>query len=665
MSVLKRFVLAVLLASLVAVVTIVESPRTARVILPATFAALLPPALPEEKPIQAAHWLDQNWSNDDSQWYHHANQGTDLLPIRWFLAFEQPELSLFSAPGLLSDSAYLTRMGFIPSEKVQTMGTVAMGPSTGLGWQMSENDAGLPVGFARTKSPGNEDRVGLTCSACHTGHIEYKGKSIRFNGGPAMLNINLFEQAVSVSILYTLYVPGRFDRFADRVLGAQSSAEERKALRDQLSKIFSDLLRSRSVTNAINAAKGLSDTPEGFARLDALNRIGNRVFYFNLGEGPEIADNYHAVDAPVRFPALWTTPWFKFAEYDASIEQPLVRNVGEAMGVGASVTLEGDKMFKSSVALDNLIWIEDMLRGPDPFATPTPAFSGLTAPKWPHEYFQGDAGWALDPAKVTKGRALYAELCASCHLGPTRDPEFDKLYPDKAFWSSPAWIRDAKAPTLLLKTVPVKDIGTDPAQADVLFRRMVILPPRLGLDHPGQYLNETWACSPPVTDPPGAVQPFALALMASVEKITHRWLKDHNASAEDTKLAFGAHTNCPNPQPGPMYRARPLDGVWAMAPYLHNGSVPSLDMLLRPAAQRPQKFCLGGRDYDPRIVGFDASAPCAEGESLFAVTDKAGQPIKGNSNAGHSFDDGGGSGVVGRALSDAERSALIDYLKTL
>lgn len=665
MHALKRYALALVLAAVAAVIIVIEWPQTARLFLPETIAAVLPPGLPKEKPIQAAHWLDQNWSKEDSQWYHHANQGTDLLPISWFLAFEQPDLRIFSTPGLLSDSAYLVRMGFIPSEKVETMGTAAMGPSTGLGWQMAENEAGLPVGFARTKMPGQEDRIGLTCSACHTGHIEYKGQSIRFNGGPAMINLNAFEQTVSISILYTLYVPGRFDRFADRVLGAQSSAEDRKALRSKLDGIFSDLLRSRGVTNAINASKGLSDTPEGFARLDALNRIGNRVFYYNLGAGPEIADNFHATDAPVRFPALWSTPWFKYAEYDASIEQPLVRNVGEAMGVGASVTLEGEKMFTSSVALDNLIWIEDMLRGPDPFANASPAFSGLTAPKWPQAFFKGDPAWDIDPAKVTKGRALYAELCARCHLGPVNDKEFERLYPDKAFWTSPAWQRGPKAPTLDVISVPVKEIGTDPAQAEVLHSRMVTLPPRLGLDHPGQYLNETWGCSPPVKDPQGPVQPFALALMASVEKITHRWLQDHKASAEDTKLAFGAHTNCPNPAPEPVYRARPLDGVWAMAPYLHNGSVPSLDLLLRPAAQRPQKFCLGGRDYDPRLVGFDASAACAEGESLFAASDKAGRPIKGNSTAGHSFEDGGGPGAVGRALSDAERLDLIDYLKTL
>ena len=64
-------------------------------------------------------------------------------------------------------------------------------------------------------------------------------------------------------------------------------------------------------------------------------------------------------------------PWFWWAQYDASIEQPLIRNAGEALGVAALVNLSPDhppeKLFSSSVALENLVRIEAMLRGPDPF----------------------------------------------------------------------------------------------------------------------------------------------------------------------------------------------------------------------------------------------------------------------------------------------------------
>ena len=63
------------------------------------------------------------------------------------------------------------------------------------------------------------DKIGLTCAGCHTGSINYKGTSIRFDGGPSMLELRKLELATGLAILYTLKVPGRFDRFADRVLG--------------------------------------------------------------------------------------------------------------------------------------------------------------------------------------------------------------------------------------------------------------------------------------------------------------------------------------------------------------------------------------------------------------------------------------------------------------
>jgi hypothetical protein len=66
----------------------------------------------EEKPV----WLDQQWTQQQRDWFHHADQGTQTfgIPYEWFIALEQPALSL-SSPGLFSDTAYLDRYGFIPS----------------------------------------------------------------------------------------------------------------------------------------------------------------------------------------------------------------------------------------------------------------------------------------------------------------------------------------------------------------------------------------------------------------------------------------------------------------------------------------------------------------------------------------------------------------------
>src|SRR5450759_885706 len=80
------------------------------------FREKLTVSLPEYPPIDKAVWLEQKWPVKGRDWYHHADQGTLTfgIPYEWFVALEQPVLSIFSA-GLLSDAVYLDRYGFIPS----------------------------------------------------------------------------------------------------------------------------------------------------------------------------------------------------------------------------------------------------------------------------------------------------------------------------------------------------------------------------------------------------------------------------------------------------------------------------------------------------------------------------------------------------------------------
>lgn len=99
----------------------------------------------------------------------------------------------------------------------------------------------------------------------------------------------------------------------------------------------------------------------------------------------------------------------------------------------------------------------------------------------------------------------------------------------------------------------------------------------------------------------------------------------------------------------PMYEARPLNGIWATAPFLHNGSVPTLDALFRKQADRPKTFSVGVRAFDTTKVGL-AEAPSS---SSLPKLDTA---VPGNSNAGHEF---------GVSLSEEERMWLIEYFKTL
>ena len=68
--------------------------------------------------------------------------------------------------------------------------------------------------------------------------------------------------------------------------------------------------------------------------------------------------------------------------------------------------------------------------------------------------------------------------------------------------------------------------------------------------------------------------------------------------------------------PAPAYEARVLHGIWATAPYLHNGSVPSLWELLKPAKERKPTFKVGSRVFDPKNVGYDTEqSPFPNGPS--------------------------------------------------
>lgn len=690
----KKALAVTALAVVAFALAMIELPDQMQKILPAKIAQILPPPLPDRASAKSAAWLDQNWTTEDRHWFHHASQGTATfqIPYDWFVALEQPGLHLFTKPGLLSDSAYLERFGFLPSPKsvhtdatsLRRFGYPASSNAPpapeqvgGLRPTQVENFDGLPVGFARLTAatdPGSglpvPDQIGLTCAACHTGSIRYKDVSVRFDGGPAMLDLRKLEIATGLSVGYTLKVPGRFGRFATRVLGPDIAPADYNKLKADLTALLARLLGQANALDKAVADLHQKNTEEGFGRLDALNRIGNQVFATDLAVSglSGFEKNLHAQDAPVSFPPIWTVPWFLFAQYDASIEQPLIRNAGEALGVFALLNLSPDyapeNLFRSSMALENLVRIEAMLRGPD---LTGPSFGGLQAPKWPSQLFPNDDAWKINEARVPKGRALYAEICAECHLGPVNDPAFDRQFPEKSFWSSPQW--DPKAAVLTPVQKTVAGMGTDPAQANVLFSRMVDVPGFLKMDAV-EDLAKNWGCQG-LKPYPSSSMPFSIALMDVVDRTSRKWMDDHHVPESDRPTLWeAARKNCPNPVSvqSPHYRARPLNGVWATAPYLHNGSVPSLYLMLMPAAERPTQFCLGSRDFDPKHVGLSVTTSCAKGETLFSVTAPDGSAVNGNSVLGHSLEGTPGQGkpgVIGRLLTDEERFDLIEYLKTL
>lgn len=157
------------------------------------------PKLPAWSPAQQVHYLDQ-WSDTDRQTYYFTPQGTQVkgLHYDWFTALELP----FSQQRFASPE-YLARFGFLidPNQK-----------------PTPNNPGNLPVGFARHQNPGSADTfLDITCAACHTGELRFKGQAVRIDGGSAQhvlpssvptLQGGSFGQALVASLAATYYNPG-------------------------------------------------------------------------------------------------------------------------------------------------------------------------------------------------------------------------------------------------------------------------------------------------------------------------------------------------------------------------------------------------------------------------------------------------------------------------
>jgi hypothetical protein len=133
----------------------------------------------------------------------------------------------------------------------------------------------------------------------------------------------------------------------------------------------------------------------------------------------------------------------------------------------------------------------------------------------------------------------------------------------------------------------------------------------------------------------------------------------YNAYADDYPWDFSGFVGTNGPGGG--YVSHELEGVWIRAPFLHNGSVPTLRDLFEPVEKRPRSFYRGYDVYDPVKAGWVSDVPESPDNdgrpfTRFDVYDASGKPIQGNGNGGH---------LWGVELNDDEKADLVEYLKSL
>ena len=233
--------------------------------------------------------------------------------------------------------------------------------------------------------------------------------------------------------------------------------------------------------------------------------------------------------------------------------QPMVRNAGESLGVSAELNLTDPSkgLYKSSVDVEQLFEMEQMIKGDTP-PNAKDGFPGLRSPKWPADILP-----PIDQKLADKGAELYKTHCQECHRPPVSSEAFCD-FNNKNWWPK----NEAGEPILMVENIPISHIGTDPAQAADMLTRTVALPANLGINKQQLRIRarRTWSRRPSTTSSTSKKPP---------------------ANPAERKRIDGY---MPNELRGELaYKVRPLNGVWATPPYLHNGSVPTVDASAGPA----------------------------------------------------------------------------------
>jgi hypothetical protein len=584
----------------------------------------------------------QGWTPGNQRFFYQISQGSRMMPSTWYAALEQPGTT---AP--LADQAYIASFGYIPSA--------------------SDRGENLPVGFAtdqqsdedfvhtklkwydgqKTGKKSAEPWMGINCAACHTAEITYKGEAFRIDGGPSMGDFQAFIVAVNEALRQTLGQADRFDRFAAKVLAGKNTKDNQDLLRESLT----SLVKWQDKAEKINGDNGVV-RPYGYARLDAFGHIYNKVALFN--NAPVQPGNLS--DAPVSYPFLWDISLHDRVQWNGVVRNQRIgkgeksldygalgRNAGEVIGVFGEVVIPPpnpkDKIrsYKSSLQIAELDKLEVVV-------------AKLKAPVWPDKF-----GPINDDLKV-QGKAVYARLgCVECHTDrATWKPgqPFEVMTPLKTM-----------GPNLTDIWMACNAVTYEAASGNMIGGKADIIkgepmPTPALLFNQLQFIVKTSLV--------GKVQNIAERLVGVLLGIEGKPVlgaqDDPNMTFEEMKIERGKQCVSGEGIPASVqqylaYKGRPLDGIWATAPYLHNGSVPTLYHMLVAPANRPKVFYVGSHEYDVEKVGYIWKDPPAGVSSKFEVVDGGGKPIFGNSNGGHDYGVGG--------LNEPDRLALLEYLKSL
>ena len=656
-------------------------------------------------------YLKQGWSANDSLWFYNTTQGSALLPYDFLLALEQldsdpknkkaaknfknvkckrndKEGTWFLCP------EYIDRFRYLPQKSTFF------------------NPDALPVGFVKETYKG-KDYVGYTCAACHTAQIDYEGKAIRIDGGPAMADMVTFLTYLNKS-MKAAQKGEKWQSFFKEVLALNNDYNSEEDVKRDLQKWTNTL----TLYNTVNH----SNLKYGNARLDAFGRIYNRVLQHvinkeqlatsmaevMIGDRPVLTNAqiekvlegvsktiirdddfakivlrlaskdegypglslkellyvrnkvFNPPNAPVSYPFLWDIAQSDYVQWNGIANNappgPLGRNAGEVIGVfGILDWKEDDSWFGLSswfrkLRLSTIVSGQTTKKEAINFDSSIDLFNlgrlekhlqALQSPKWP-----GNILGKIDTKKAARGKLLYAKNCRSCH------EIIDRSNSDRKVISNFLSIKKTGTDKAMAKnsvgytgksgnfshTYQATDVGKIivPKEAPAAVILTAATKGVVATPDPDKWFAERWV-------------EFIYTLVSSfTDNDIKANIKTGNYDPDTTSNPFASLLS---------YKARSLNGIWATAPYLHNGSVPTLYDLLKCSSERPKSFMVGTREFNPVHVGFITKG--YEGFE-FKTHTKEGEifkPIPGNNNSGHEYNC--------KKFTEDERWELVEYLKTL
>lgn len=648
----------------------------------------------------------------------HLSEGSDVYPLRWFMTMRSQfsnmagETYLFQDLdkkfGVIRESDEMARRSPFPLKFVGLSASWSEAHPTQADVRVYRGQKVEDFFGVRDLPDGKKSiaMVGVNCTFCHSNEIKLNGKTHFMEGAPNMLNIRGFFQDMFASTAKTMLTADLLEEFLNKnnVQGdvktiAQTFSSEfkkelgltglkqeilgrvlnridsefyngkkaqtlRKAMFENRLVVENRLVRLMQLTyglrepsielryrmrflaNSIGIDPDLATTPEGFARTDAFGRISNLVAR---------TKNPIPLTATSSVPPMWNIEFRALFHWNANTNSVVMRNIGQSFGLGALLTnpgAPGVAQFDSTSNIHNLHKLEGYLYK-------------IQTPDWI------ELGGHVDLDKVRDGCVTFHQTCAGCHM-----PDRERVGPQRAL--------------IEYKLIPAERIGTDMLYSE----------------------NQ----STPVNG-----QKFKDALFNFTRAVRDRYYERYNVSRADQadwekrelrgpelfrdtifgekgQVAPSEYMNIDS-EPKPGYPARHLAAVWATAPYLHNGSVPNMYELLKPAHARPKIFFVGNREYNSDRLGFLSDfqslppIPNLEEKAQALLDQKQGiiNRIKGvklnkpanileakiqvacsiypercfvashagNSNAGHDGPE------YGTSLSDKEKRSLIEFMKVL